>query len=183
MKKIKFLALALITSLSFTSCNDDDNAPVNEEEVITTVTITFTGGGQIVTLKSRDLDGDGPNAPVLTQEGVFAANTTYSGTISLLNELVTPADNISTEVVEEDTEHQFFYQTTGNDVFNYTSFDVNGKPLGDTFTFTTGTAGTRSLRFVLRHELNKNGENVANNDQTNAGGSIDLDVTFGVTIP
>lgn len=56
---LKFLALFLSSALVLTSCSNDD-APVNEEEVITTVIVTLTGGGETITLTSRDLDGDGP---------------------------------------------------------------------------------------------------------------------------
>ena len=66
MKNSKILALALLTVFTFSSCNNDDPEVVNEEEVITTVTTTLTAGSSVITLTSRDLDGDGPNAPVIT---------------------------------------------------------------------------------------------------------------------
>ena len=107
--KLKFLALFLSTSLVFTSCSNDD-AAVNEEEVITTVRLTLTGGGQTITLESRDLDGDGPNAPVVTVSGPLSGNTVYSGATVFLNELENPAEDITVEVLEEGDEHQVFYQ-------------------------------------------------------------------------
>jgi hypothetical protein len=45
--------------------------------VITTVTTTLTAGSQTVTMTSRDLDGDGPNVPVVTVSGDLLVNTTY----------------------------------------------------------------------------------------------------------
>jgi hypothetical protein len=57
------------------------------------VTTTLKAGNQTVTLTSRDLDGDGPNAPVVTVSGDF--NTTYTGSVSFLNESITPADDIT----------------------------------------------------------------------------------------
>ena len=72
MKKIKFLTLALVVSTLFIGCSKDD-APqpeaVNEEEVITTLTVTLVptdGESAAVTLQTRDLDGDGPDEPVIT---------------------------------------------------------------------------------------------------------------------
>ena len=59
MKNSKILALALLTVFTFSSCNNDDPEVVNEEEVITTVTTTLTAGSSVITLTSRDLDGDG----------------------------------------------------------------------------------------------------------------------------
>ena len=128
MKKLQVLSFAFLSILITSSCSNDDNPPVNEEELITTVAVTFTGGGQIITLTSRDLDGDGPNAPVITQTGGnFVNGTTYVGSVSFLNELENPAEDISVEVAEEDLEHQVFYQISnslGN--FNYVDFDSEG---------------------------------------------------------
>ena len=113
MKTIKFLSLFALAGLTFTSCSDDDEnpEPVNEEELITTMTITLApqGGGTAVVLQSRDLDGDGPNAPEVTVSDNLSGNTTYEGSIVLLNETETPAEDITEEVAEEDEEHQFFF--------------------------------------------------------------------------
>ena len=189
MKNLKLVPLALIALLSFNSCSNDDNGsqPVNEEELITTVTLTFTpeGGGVPVILTSRDLDGDGPDAPVLTSSGNLIATTTYNGTVSLLNELAVPVDNISLEVEEEGDEHQFFFNTNGglSGLFTYTDADVNGDPIGLKFTFTPSAAAqSGNLTIILRHEPNKAGENVATGDITNAGGATDLQVVFPVNI-
>ena len=89
MKNLKLLSIVLCLSLVFTACSDDDTpADVHEEEVITTMTITLTpvGGGNAITLQTRDLDGDGPNDPVITVSGNLTAGTTYNGSIELLNE-------------------------------------------------------------------------------------------------
>ncbi|MFY0482266.1 type 1 periplasmic binding fold superfamily protein [Flavobacterium sp. PLA-1-15] len=189
MKTLKLVPFALIALLSFNSCSNDDNAslPVNEEEVITTVTVTLTpeGGGIPVVLTSRDLDGDGPNAPVITSTGSVVALTTYNGTVSLLNELTNPADNISLEVLEEGDDHQFFFNATGglSGTFAYADQDENGDPIGLSFKF-TASANTQSgnLTVILRHEPNKAGANVASGDITNAGGETDIQVTFPVIV-
>ncbi|RYD86178.1 MAG: type 1 periplasmic binding fold superfamily protein, partial [Sphingobacteriales bacterium] len=127
MKNLKISALALVTLISFASCSDDDAAtPVNEEEVITTITATFTpaAGGTPIVLTSRDLDGDGPDAPVVTVSGNFATGASYNGSVTFLNELTSPAENITEEIHEEGDEHQLFYQGVG--IFTYTDADVNG---------------------------------------------------------
>ncbi len=188
MKTIKLIPMALIALLAFNSCtNDDDSKPVNEEEVITTVTVTLTpvGGGTPVILTSRDLDGDGPNAPVITSTGSLIPTTTYNGTVSLLNELTNPADNISLEVEEEGDEHQFFFNTSGGltGIFTYSDTDVNGKPIGLNFTFTpSANATSGNMTVILRHEPNKSAANVAAGDITNAGGETDVEVQFPVTV-
>lgn len=178
--KALFLATA---SLFLASCSDDDNGPVNEEEVITTVITTLTNGSTTITLTSRDLDGDGPNPPVVTVSGDLTANTVYNGETTFLNETVTPADNITAEVEEEGEEHQIFYQIPASlGTIGYTDFDVNAKPVGLTFTYTTGNAGTGNLTVTLRHLPNKSAAGVAAGDITNAGGATDAQVTYPIVI-
>lgn len=109
MKKFTTLAIVIGIASSLSSCSVDDK-PVNEDEVITTVITTLTGGGQVVTLTSRDLDGDGPNAPVITVSGNLSANTSYMGSVTFLNETETPAENITTEIVDEGVDHQLFFR-------------------------------------------------------------------------
>jgi hypothetical protein len=180
---LKFLALFLSTSLVFTSCSNDD-APVNEEEVITTVIVTLTNGGNTITLTSKDLDGDGPNAPEVTVSGDLIAGTTYTGSTRFLNELEDPAEEITDEVEEEGAEHQVFYQLLSSlGTVTYTDTDVDGRPIGLSFTLTTGsTAGTGNLTVTLRHEPNKTATGVAAGDITNAGGSTDAQVTFPIQV-
>lgn len=109
MKTNKLITFLVVAGAVLSSCsNDDIPAIVNQEEVITTMNVTLTGpSGDIVTLKSYDSDGDGPNAPVVTVSGPLTANTIYSGDIELLNQTVFPAENITLEIEEEAHEHQF----------------------------------------------------------------------------
>ena len=184
MKNSKILALALLTVFTFSSCNNDDPEVVNEEEVITTVTTTLTAGSSVITLTSRDLDGDGPNAPVVTASGDLKINTTYNGTTTFLNEAVKPADDITAEVKEEGDDHQLFYQApVAVGTFTYLDADKNGKPIGLTFTLKTGaTATTGNITVVLRHLPAKSASGVATGDITNAGGATDASVTFPVKV-
>ncbi|WP_296144090.1 type 1 periplasmic binding fold superfamily protein [uncultured Flavobacterium sp.] len=190
MKTIKFLSLSLIATLFFASCSSDDNSggsgPVNEEEVITTLKATLNGGGQTITLTSRDLDGaEGPNAPIVTVSGNFAPSTTYNGSLDLLNEAATPAESITAEILEEADDHQFFFNVSNAlGSFAYASpNDENGHPVGLNFTFTTGaTAGTGNLTITLRHQPNKSGEGVSSGNIANAGGETDIQVTFPIVI-
>jgi hypothetical protein len=183
MKNFKLIALLVIPTLFLTSCSNDD-APVNEEEVITTVTTTLTGGGQVITLTSRDLDGDGPNAPVVTVSGNLVAGTTYTGTTTFLNELESPAEDITIEVEEEGADHQVFYQLASSvGTVTYTDTDENGKPIGLNFTLVAGTSGTTgTLTVTLRHLPNKSATGVSAGDITNAGGNTDAEVSFPITI-
>jgi hypothetical protein len=183
MKNLKLIVLLVIPAIFSTSCSNDD-APVNEEEVITTVRTTLTGGGQVITLTSRDLDGDGPNAPVVTVSGNLVAGTTYTGSTEFLNELEDPAEDITIEVQEEGADHQVFYQLPSSiGTVTYTDTDANGRPIGLNFTLVAGTSGTTgTLTVTLRHLPNKTATGVAAGDITNAEGNTDAAVTFSVTV-
>jgi len=185
MKNLLKYQLYIIVTLLFVSCSNDDNGtpePVNEEEVITTLIAIFspTGGGTNITLQSQDLDGDGPNAPVVTVSGDFAANTDYAMALTLLNETENPVENITLEVVEEGDEHQMFYLPSAglNLNFTYGDFDGDGNPLGTTMTISAGDISTGSLGIVLRHEPKKPN----NGTLADAGGETDISVTFPVSI-
>ena len=187
MNDLKNLSIAIITLLFITSCSSDDNTPmiVVEEEVITTMTVTLTpeGGGTAIELKTQDLDGNGPNIPVVTVSGNLAANTTYNGRIELLNELESPAGNITEEVEELGNEHQFFFSTTNAiATFGYSDMDSDNNPIGLSFTLTTGTAGTGTVTVTLIHEPMKNASGVSNGDIANAGGEEDIAETFNVVV-
>ena len=183
MKTFKFLALFILGGAFLMSCSSDDNdpEPVNEEELITTMTVTLVpqGGGTTIILQSRDLDGDGPNPPEVTVSGNLAVNTTYDGVIVLLNETENPAENITQEVSEEAEEHQFIFTTTGAiSTIDYSDADGNGNPVGIAFTLETGDAGGATITITLRHEPTKP------NDGTlaGAGGETDIAQTFTVTV-
>ena len=179
---MKFFKYALLAStLIFASCSDDDDTPepVNEEEVITTLTVTLDSGSDTVVMQYQDLDGDGPDAATVTVSGSLSANTTYDGSIILLNETESPAENITEEIEEEDLDHQFFYTVgSGLDVAaEYGDADSEGNPLGLSFILNTGVASSGGLTFTLRHEPNK-----PNSGLENAGGETDIEVTFDVTV-
>lgn len=186
MKNFKFLTIAFLSLFLTIACSsDDDNSsiptPINEEEIITTVTVTLTpeGGGTEIILQKQDLDGDGPNAPTVDVSGDLVAGTTYNAVIELLNETENPAENITEEVEEESDEHQFFF-TIGGDLdvtTTYTSFDSNGNPLGTEFTLEAGVASSGTLTFTLRHEPTK-----PNTGISDAGGETDVEASFSLNI-
>ena len=183
MKTVKFLSTTIFaTALIFSCSSDDDSAPdpVLEEEVITTMTITLTADGQAdVILQTQDLDGDGPDLPVVTVSGNLSSNTNYSGSITLLNETEDPAENMTEEIEEEDLEHQFFYSVgSGLDAqTDYNDADSEGNPLGLDFVLSTYSASSGSITFTLRHEPNK-----PNMGLEDAGGETDIEATFNVSI-
>lgn len=180
-----FFSLLLAVSL-ITACDDDDPGPVNEEELITTVNVTFTNqanAGDVVQASFVDLDGPGGNAPVITNPSL-AANANYDVRVEFLNESETPAEDITEEVVEEGEEHQVFMIVTGglNVTYSYGDQDASGNPIGVEGSITTGATSDGNLNLVLRHEPAKEAAGVSDGDITNAGGETDISVNFTVTI-
>lgn len=173
--------------------------PVKEDipELITKVILTFepqSGGVGIVAIAS-DPDGDGVKD--ITVDGAInlLANTSYTLTLTLLNELAemsSPEYNITNEVEEEGDEHMFFFGWTGNvfsdptgngnidsrtDVVNYNDEDVDGLPIGIATTWTTGTASSGTFRIVLKHQPDL--KTVTSDVEV---GETDLDVEFDINI-
>ena len=180
---MKFLSTTIFASALIFSCSSDDDStpePVLEEEVITTMTITLTADGQAdVILQTQDLDGDGPDLPVVTVSGDLSENTMYSGSIVLLNETEDPAENITEEIEEEALEHQFFY-TIGNGLdaeADYNDADSDGNPIGLDFVLSTNSVSSGSITFTLRHEPTK-----PNMGIEDAGGETDIEATFDIAI-
>ncbi|MBO6759943.1 MAG: hypothetical protein JJ909_03075 [Roseivirga sp.] len=178
------LGMFLMLSV-FTACDSDDPEPVNEEELITTVELTFTNdndASDVVSASFTDLDGEGGNDPIIDNISLMA-NATYTLTVRFLNEEETPAEDITEEVEEEDEDHQVFYVATGAEfTYAYGDQDSNQNPLGLTGTVTTGAASNGTLQVILIHEPNKTAAGVRDGDPTNAGIESDIDVTFNLSI-
>jgi len=183
-KKFLFFAFVISSSFFFIGCDPGDPPPPTPIELITTLSYALTpvGGGPTVTLSFFDEDGDGGNTPIVS-EGLLDVNTTYSGTIKLLNELDTPVENVGDEVAAEDEDHQFFFDATISDLtIEYNDQDADGNPLGLNSILTTGAASSGSITIVLRHEPDKFAAGVSEGDIANAGGETDIEVTIPVTV-
>lgn len=183
-----FSAALLLTILVFNGCKDhDDPSPVNDEELITTVTLRFTKiSGPIpsepISFSWIDEDGAGSATPQI-DEIAIEAHSTYRVEVSLLNESKDPVVNIGDEVKEEATDHQFFFVADGAQITSqYNDVDENGKPLGMEITLTTDHESSGTFTVILRHQPDKTGEGVANGNPANAGGDTDIEATFPVTI-
>jgi len=177
------LTASILMAFVFTACEKDPPPPPEEAELITTVNylLVSTGGDEIV-LSFNDLDGDGGTPPVIVN-GNLSVNETYTGTLQLLNQSVSPAESITEEIQEEDEEHQFFFESDIPGLrIEYNDQDENGNPVGLRNTITTGEAGSGSITITLRHEPDKDGAGVSDGDIANAGGETDIEVTFSVDV-
>jgi hypothetical protein len=182
-----FLLFTAVLLFGMNSCKKDKLRPINQEELITTVIMTLIdsiSGSDTVRLSFSDLDGEGGSSPVIVAEN-FSNNTTYQGSISVLDESQFPTAVITGEILEEGTDHQFFIQPTPGSLltyFKYLDADINGKPIGLIFRLRTGGAGSGNLSLILRHEPDKDGAGVSDGDVTNAAGETDVEITFPITV-
>ncbi|MDA0898810.1 MAG: type 1 periplasmic binding fold superfamily protein [Bacteroidetes bacterium] len=178
--KQKYAILPILVFALY-SCDPVEPTDPNEEELITTVSVELIGPNSTAVLSYVDLDGDGGAAPVFSVDSLDA-NTVYSGSITLLNESETPAEDITAEIFDEADDHQFFFTTNGGTNYSYTDQDNNGYPVGLTFELTTGDPGTEEFTFILRHLPAKDADGVIDGDITNAGGETDIEVVFDVIV-
>ena len=183
-KTMKTSAFYALLSIAMLGCSDDD-APevVNEEELITTVILTLTTeDGEVVELKSTDLDGGGDIEYEII--GDFSPNTIYDGSVAFLDESGEEVEDITLEVIEEADEHQVFYEIQEglniDIMYNDDQQDSQGNPIGVQIILTTGAASTGILKVTLKHEPNKSAEGVSDGDITNAGGETDITTDFDV---
>lgn len=185
MKSVKLVSIFSLLAV-FASCSDDDDVQIiNEEEVITTLTVNLVNNvsGDVKTLQYQDFDGDGPDAPIITADNL-EANATYTGNIEFLNESVTPVEDITVEVVEEGQEHQVFFiaPATLNADFTYADTDADNNPIGVEFTLTTGEASNGTLSIILIHDGDKFAEGAAQGNIDNVGGETDIEANFSIVI-
>jgi hypothetical protein len=174
------IALLVLTSstLLFTACDKDDEDPQNEQELITTVKLTFTAaGGSAQSFLVKDLDGDGGNPPV-QEEIVLSPLTTYNLAVEFLDESdASHSHNLTEEVEAEKADHLICFELgTAFTSQTITDFDNLGKPLGLTSTIMTGPAGTGALKVTLKHEPDKSAATPCTTGET------DVSVEFPVKV-
>ena len=199
-KNLQLLAI-LFSVITIIGCsNDDDIAPEeeNEVEVFTDVTLVFTNTADVndvVTASAQDPDGTGIQELQILDAITLAADTEYKLTYEILNAL-DPADieDIGSEILEEDNEHQFFFSFTENvfsdpigngnidaaaDPINYNDADENGNPVGLSSTWTTSSTASSGASFTVRlqHQPDVKTATSGSND-----GDTDFALTFALNI-
>jgi hypothetical protein len=199
--KIASLFAGLALSVTAAGCGGDKAEGGNENEVITTVTLTFTpaGGGPAVIASVDDPDGDGGNPPVVGPINLTAGM--FDLAVKFENKLEKPPVNITDEVSDERDEHQVFFTGTAVSgpasnqagaplVQSYADMDSKGLPLGLANKI-TASAGTGMLTVTLRHlppvnnmpvKVDGLADTVRGQGFSAIGGSTDAQVSFPVTV-
>lgn len=179
----KLLTLGLLATALFASCKKDDVEDPhdhNEEELITTVTLAFTDSANTASIQYftfADPDGEGGNGPTQFDTIKLQANTTYFVNITLLNESGAEVDTISNEVLEEGTDHQFFFEVN-NTTVTYTDTDNDGNPIGLQSKWVVGSVGTGTAQVVLKHQPNVKAPAPGNQNL----GETDVEVNFPLVV-
>ena len=183
MKTKILCTFLMIGIMSLTSCKKDKADP-NEGELITTVRVKLTekvlgGTGALTVFEFKDLDGEGGAAPSKFDEITLQKGKIYDCVLEVLNESVSPADNITAEIIKEANDHQFYFSAT-NGLVTFNNFNADGKgfPLGTSSVWTASSnAGTGTLNITLKH---KPGAKTAN-DNINVG-ETDISLDFKVKV-
>ncbi|MEM8893035.1 MAG: hypothetical protein AAGC88_00575 [Bacteroidota bacterium] len=173
---------------------DIEEDPNIEEEFIDQVMLTFTptAGGDDVVVTWFDPDGEGvangtTDGPINLTSGVE-----YDLAITLTNTV--EDEDITAEILDEDDEHQFFFEFTadifsdptgdGNvdnrdDAVNYNDQDDNGLPVGLSTRWTAGspTTSNGTFRVILKHQPDQKS---ATSDSSVGGTDIDIPVDINI---
>jgi hypothetical protein len=175
---MKYFLLPIMAGIILSACDRNTEIP-NEEELITTLIYTLEASDSTgtATFSFRDIDGDGGQAPVILVD-TLNAGTVYTGMITLLDESVSPAENITTEIEAEAEAHLFYF--TGSSVsdnpMTISDTDDNGFPVGLATVLHAGSAGNSVLRITLRHMPDKS------QPLSTAGGETDIEVEFPIVV-
>ncbi|MFY0645020.1 MAG: hypothetical protein JXR19_11185 [Bacteroidia bacterium] len=165
MKNSIIYSIILISFFAFSicACTDkvDDPPNINEEELITTVELTFTNdsnSNDVRMFQFADTDGVGGNEPTAHDTIRLDTNSSYTLQVRFLDESGSTVEDITEEVEEEADEHLVCYTSNGALSVSITDIDGNSLPLGLEAIVTTGQQEVTDLNVQLKHQPDvKNG--------------------------
>jgi hypothetical protein len=109
---------------------------------------------------------------------ILSPGKTYICEVYLLNESVSPPEDITLEVEEEGVDHQIYFTSTVNGLsITYLDKDEKGLDLGLESKWITGAAATGIVNVTLKH---KPGTKAANDPI--AKGDTDVSIGFNVKV-
>ena len=196
----------LSSILFFAACSDvekhDHDHHDHEHEVMTTLILTFTSQADDSVSEFSWADPENDGSPVIDDILLQDAED-YDLTLTILNELEDPAEDVTPEIADEADEHQVFFTGTAvqgpavsdnTDAVieqSYGDQDDDGLPLGLLNSITTLGVGSGKLTVTLRHMPPENdnpvkeeglAEEVAANGFDSIGGANDISVTFNLDV-
>lgn len=189
MKTIKFYFVAIISVAMLASCSKDETPkPVEEEESITKLVLTFTNKASAndkVTLTWNDDNNDGVvDANEKTVAGKFTTSNVYNATIGLFNK---DEDFLDEDILanQASIDAHFFTYATTLDFTMVRADDDNARSdnnkLGVKTVWTAGTtAKTGTITVKLFHESPS--VNDSNGFGTATGTDTDIDISFDAEI-
>ena len=184
MKNKNLMMVLLVGAAIFMKSCKKETIDPNESELITTVrlklTNTFSSSINPLVYEFKDLDGEGGAAPVKFDDIVLQKNIPYICEVTVLNESVSPADDITKEIKAEANDHQFYFVPSSSNLLTVSNYDTDaqGLPLGLSSFWVTGlNPGTGTLRLVLKH---KPGTKAAND--LIKKGDTDIELNFKLII-
>ena len=185
MKTTKLFIMAIFCLTLITSCKDDDDnpEPVNEVELITNVTLTFTNTADtsdVIIMSNVAPDGQ-EGTFTNSVNGTFTAGQSYLLDLNITNES-DPSDVddvLNDDIIPEGDEHFFKYKNTLGMGMIRDSSDIpgaGGSSLGVSTTWSTAAAGTGNLQIILVHEPDTTDD--SNQFGSTTGGEEDFNITF-----
>jgi len=179
----KFVLFLILFSWHF-SCKKDEVVPTDDNELITTVDLTFTDSNKKVsTFSFQDKDGDAKTPPEKFDKIVLDKNMSYSLEINVYDETKNTKSNITEQIKLESDVHLFVFKIDPASLFSLKAMDKdkNGLPIGLMSSGSTqNAAGTGKLNLILKHQPPINGKAVKTGNE--AGGSSDIDLIFDLSI-
>ncbi|MBD2700414.1 hypothetical protein IC229_07200 [Spirosoma sp. BT702] len=184
MKSIKqSLWAVLAMSVLAGACKKDEQnvTPTDDNEAITTATLQLVNKANASEVVTATIENLNTSADFSKATLTLKANTTYSGTIQLVNKTKTPTIDVSAEIKSEQNEHLLVYTPSVATLLTVTITDKDTNPspgpypVGLTFDLKTNAVATGKLNVRLRHQPGaKNG--------TQTPGTDDLNTDFSVVI-
>lgn len=181
MRNLLVISLMAVVAISCRKQPEIPPAVVNEPENITLIKLVFTDSAGIETPSTfiwKDSDGNGGQNPLIDSVQL-TKNKTYFTQIIILDETKSPTGDVSAEILNEGSDHQFFFLKSNiNTNIMYNDQDKNGNPIGLKSIWRAGNISSGKVEIILKHQP---GVKVNSPGDINAGSS-DIDITFSTRI-
>jgi hypothetical protein len=179
----KFILLLILFSFNF-ACKKEEVVPTDDNELITTVDLTFTDANKKVnTFSFQDKDGDAKTPPEKFDKIILDKNMVYTMDIKVYDETKNPKEDITEQIKLESDAHLFVFKIEPAALFSLKASDKdkNGLPIGLLSSGTTQNAvGAGKFNLILKHQPPINGKAIKTGNE--AGGSSDIDLVFDLLI-